>query len=132
MRNNNEYHLCKQIANYLRFQYPQVIFHFDLAGLNLSKAQAGMMKGIQGKRGFPDLFISQTSGIYSGLFLEIKTETPFKKDGTLKKNEHLEEQADMLLSLRMRGYYAVFGVQFDSTIKIINEYLKLKEGEQMK
>src|SRR4030067_107548 len=100
MRANKEYHICKQVSKYLRFQYPQLIFHYDLAGLNLSKSQAGMMKEIQGKRGFPDLMVCQPSGIYSGLFIEIKTETPFKKNGELKKNEHSSDQQDMLLSLR--------------------------------
>jgi hypothetical protein len=86
MRNNREYQICKNIAIYMRQQYPDVIFHFDLAGLNLSKAQAGMMKAIQGGRGWPDLFIAEIRTIfreedelpfgtqYHGLFIEVKKE----------------------------------------------------------
>lgn len=35
---NPEYVLCRQIAYYIRAQYPGTIFRFDLAGLNLSVA----------------------------------------------------------------------------------------------
>ena len=87
MRNNNEYTICKQIAQYMRLQYPEYIYHYDLAGLNLSKAQSGRMKAIQGARGFPDFFLIRPNKMYSGLFLEIKAETPYLKDGkTLKSN----------------------------------------------
>ena len=84
MRNNREYQICKDIAIYMRLQYPNIIFHFDLAGLNLSRAQAGMMKAIQGGRGYPDLFIAEPRLIfrddddlpfgtnYYGLFIEVK------------------------------------------------------------
>ena len=123
MRNNKEYIIAKQIAQFMRFQYPNVIFHFDLAGLNLSKAQAGMMKAIQGGRGFPDLFIAHANKGYHGLFLELKTVTPFKKDGTLKKDEHLEIQQQIHKRLRKEGYYGGFVVGFKETTEVIKNYL---------
>lgn len=63
--------------------------------------------------------------IYNGLYLEIKAEgnSPFKKDGTLKKEQHLEEQQAMLEALRLRGYKAVFAVGFEEAKKIIDDYL---------
>jgi len=142
---NEEYHIYKQIATYMRYQYPKVIFTFDQAGLNLSKAQAGMNKAIQGGRGWPDFFIARPKRFkngewYHGLFIEIK------KDGTKLKREkngtkilkgdtkirlifdwfdkHIEEQADMLYALEQEGYKAVFAVGYDEAVKIIDLYLK--------
>lgn len=124
MRNNKEYILCKQIAQYMRLQYPEYIYHYDLAGLNLSKAQAGMMKAIQGKRGFPDFFLIHPNMKYNGLFLEIKAETPYLKDGqTLKSNKHLKEQQSMLNKLNLNGYFAKFVTGFDETKQAIDNYL---------
>jgi hypothetical protein len=126
-RNNKEYIVCKQIATYLRLQFPKVIFHFDLAGLNLSRAQASMMKGIQGKRGWPDLFIAQRSfqGEYLGLFIEIKPEGTrlLKLNGDFS-TPHIQEQNEMIHVLQKNGYYACFAIGFDNCIKIIDEYLK--------
>lgn len=125
MKNNPEYHICLQIANYLRYQYPKVLFHFDYAGLNLSKAQAGMMKGIQGQRGFPDLFIIKKGQGFNGLFIEIKAESPFNKDGLIKNNSHLHEQFQYQFELSYEcGFMAKFGTGFDEIKQIIDEYLK--------
>ena len=58
--------------------------------------------------------------------MEIKTESnsPYKKDGTLKNDKHIKEQAEMLENLRARGYRAEFGVGFDECKQIIDEYLR--------
>jgi hypothetical protein len=133
MRNNREYQICRDIATYLRLQYPNVIFHFDLAGLNLSRAQAGMMKSIQGGRGWPDLFIAQLKYeesedheaiIWQGLFIEIKKEeTILWKTKGGPKSDHIKEQIDCLNILTDKGYKAEFGIGFDDCKKMIDEYL---------
>lgn len=131
MRNNREYQICKDIAIYLRLQYPNVIFHFDLAGLNLSRAQAGMMKAIQGGRGWPDLFIAHyqnnfPEGSYQGLFIEVKIEDfkLFKKDGT-PLNNHIQDQINCLDELERRGYKCAFAIGWDQAKQLIDDYLKL-------
>lgn len=67
-----------------------------------------------------------SGGFTSDSIWKIKTESnsPYKKDGTLKKDKHLEEQAEMLEKLRARGYRAEFGVGFEGCKKIIDEYLR--------
>ena len=138
MRNNREYQICKDIAIYLRLQYPNVIFHFDLAGLNLSRAQSGMMKAIQGGRGWPDLFIAEPRLVfgatddlpfgtnYNGLFIEVKAE-----DIRLRKNNgdpatpHINEQMDCLQDLFNRGYFTVFACGFDEAKELIDSYMRL-------
>jgi hypothetical protein len=128
MRQNKEYIICRQIAQYLRIAYPSITFHFDLAGLNLSRAQAGMMKGIQGGRGWPDLFIAQQSfqGEFKGLFLEIKTEgTRLHKKSCIPATPHIGEQLDMIIALEKRGYQAHFVCGFNEAKAKIDAYLKL-------
>lgn len=124
MRNNREYQICKNIAIYMRLQYPNVIFHFDLAGLNLSRAQAGMMKAIQGGRGWPDLFIAEPRDIFKGLFIEIKPEgTKIYNKKSLPATPHLKEQEDCLFRLENNEYAAKFGVGFDECKNLIDDYL---------
>lgn len=127
MRDNSEHSLYEQIARYIRLQYPDIIYRFDLAAdLKLTPGQAAKHHRLHPERGYPDLFIAKARGEYHGFYLEIKTKSnsPYKKDGTLKKDKHLEEQARMLEKLRASGYRAEFGVGFEGCKKIIDEYLR--------
>ena len=116
------------VADYLRLQYPDILFHSDFgSGAHLTVRQAIIQKRQNGgRRGYPDLFIAESRNKYHGLYLEIKTESnsPYKKDGTLKKDKHIEEQAEMLEKLCARGYKAEFGVGIEECKKIIDEYLR--------
>lgn len=117
------------IVNYIRYQYPDVLFRSDAAGFKLSVGQAKKMKALNGGiRAWPDLFIAEPKGKYSGLFLEIKKDGVriFKQDGTLVSDEHIREQFDMLADLRQRGYAAEFGIGFEGTKKLIDDYMKGK------
>lgn len=125
MRNNREYQICKDIAIYMRMQYPAILFHFDLAGLNLSKAQAGMNKSIQYHRGFPDLFIAEPKNGYSGCFIEVKTEgTNLYKKNFEAATPHISEQSEFMDILRIKGYKCDFGIGWDKCKLLIDEYLK--------
>ena len=122
-----EHDIYKMIADYLRYQYPTVIYRFDLAAdLKLTMGQASKHKRLQRYRGYPDLFIAEPKGKYGGLFLEIKKDGVriFKKDGTLVSDEHIREQFDMLHDLRRKGYAAEFGIGFEATKKLIDDYMK--------
>jgi len=122
-----EYELQKSIAIYLSYQYPEVDFLSDtIASIKLSKTQAGRNKSIQ-KNGFkcPDILILLPRKKYCGLFIELKIETPFKKDGTIKASakDHLKLQQESLKKLSDNGYFAEFSWGFDMTKKMIDEYL---------
>ena len=139
---NSEHNLYEQIARYLQLQYPDVIYRFDLsADLKLTMGQAAKHKRLHPERGYPDLFIAKPKEIkvktalgggYSlvetnplgGLYLEIKKdgEKLTKKDGSWR-TPHIAEQAEMLEKLRQAGYKAEFGVGYESTVKIIRDYL---------
>lgn len=128
MPKNEEYHLSKQVAQWLRYSYPHMIFHFDYAGLNLSIVQAKMMKEIQGARGYPDLFIAEPRAMYKGLFLELKRKDVkiFKQNKELIADPHVREQHEILLRLVQKGYYANFACGFEEAVKIINNYMAIK------
>ena len=127
-----EAELQEQVADYLRLQYPSVLFHSDFgSGTKLSWAQARRQKRQNGgRRAWPDLFVAELiddgfSKLHGGLFIELKKAGTriFKKDGTLVADQHIREQLDVLEQLRKRGYMAEFACGFDEAKKIIDEYL---------
>lgn len=127
--------LHEMVCQYLRVQYPNVLFHTDFgAGLKMTMGQAVRQKKLQCTRAWPDLFIAQKlyigSGtnlqVYAGLFLELKKEGTklYLKDGTtMVADPHVREQAEVLEKLRERGYKAEFAVGFDAVKRIIDNYL---------
>lgn len=122
-----EYDLQVAVCRYLSYQYPDVDYMSDtIANLKLSKTQAGRNKKIQ-KNGFkcPDLIIFEPRNNFSGLFIELKLQSPFKKDGKIKAstNDHLKGQLETIENLNKKGYSAHFSWGFDMTKEIIDNYL---------
>lgn len=141
-----EAELQTQVADYLRLQYPDVLFHSDFgSGVKLTPGQATRQKRQNGgRRAWPDMFIAETycftdeeDGVNDdgspklipvyhkiGLFLELKKEgTRLKKKDGYWATEHIAEQAKVLEDLRECGYCAEFAVGFDEAKRIIDEYL---------
>lgn len=123
-----ELELQAQVADYIRLQYPDVIFHSDFgSGIKLTMGQAIKQKRLNGgRRAWPDMLLAEPRGDYHALFIELKREGTriFKKDGALVADEHIREQFDMLHDLRRKGYAAEFGIGFDATKKLIDDYMK--------
>ena len=123
-----ELELQAQVADYIRLQYPDVIFHSDFgSGIKLTMGQAIKQKRLNGgRRAWPDLFLAEPKGKYAGLMIELKKEgvRVYKKDGTLVSDGHIREQYDMLHDLRRKGYAAEFGIGFDATKKLLDDYMK--------
>lgn len=127
--NHNEYNLQKQICQYLDIQYHGILYLSDtVASVRLTMGQAMRNKAIQ-KSGFscPDLIILQPNKLYKGLFIELKIKTPFKKNGELLRNAHLERQKTAIDKLNNLGYFATFSTGFEETKKIIDKYMSLIE-----
>lgn len=128
-----ELELQAQVADYLRLQYPHVLFHSDFgSGIKLTPGQAMRQKRLQGgRRSWPDMFIAEPAFDMNrnrdihGLFIELKKAGTriYRKDGRLVSDAHIREQFDMLEQLRQRGYVAEFACGFDEAKKIIDEYL---------
>lgn len=114
------------LCDYMRLQHPNVLMRTDLGGIRLTFGQAAQVKRMQGgRRAWPDIFIAEPRDGFAGLFVELKAVNIYKKDGSLKANEHIAEQAVMLEKLEKRGYKAVFAIGFDEAVAIIEEYLSL-------
>lgn len=127
-----------KVCDYLRKNYPDVLFRTDFSsGMKMSPWQAAKHKKFQKSRAWPDLFIAESGVVKfkeghlivnlrkNGMFLELKADGVklYKKDGTLRKNKHVEEQAEMLEKLRSGNYYAEFAIGYEDAIKQIHEYL---------
>jgi hypothetical protein len=126
MRSNPEYQICKAIATYLKYQYPNVLYRFDGAGQNLSIAAARMNKSIQKIRGYPDLLILEPKSGYHGLFIELKKEgTKILNKAGKPATDHIQEQQDCMTELALKGYFCAFAVGFDAAKNVIDKYFKL-------
>lgn len=137
-RKISEQQLHKQICDYLLLQYPKVLFNTDMSGVKLPKGLAVKASKLRSHKGMPDIQIFESSGKmvvkydsidlvvfqFSGLFLEVKKETPYKKNGELKSDEHLKEQDNLHKLLRKQGYFVSFVWTFEMAKKIIDDYLR--------
>lgn len=114
------------ISQYIRLQYPDVIFTAEASGIFKNQAQAGISAMQRSGSKLPDMMIDEARGGYFGLRLEIKTtkKTPYLKDQTLRKDKHVQAQAKTLNRLHKKGYYALFAVGFDHAKRIIDDYMK--------
>ena len=122
---HKEFDIQCQVCRFLNIKYPKVVYISDtVANCKLTIPQATRNKKIQ-KSGFkcPDLLILEPNKYFKGLFIELKIENPYKKDGQLKKNEHIEAQDKSMNDLNEKGYYACFSWSLEQTINIINNYM---------
>ena len=128
-----ESQLHSQICQYLKLQYPKVLFNTDMSGIKLTIGQAAKAKKLRSNNGFPDIVIYEcheswpNGELYKSfaLFLEVKKCSPFKKNSfELLKNEHIEMQAEMHKILESKGYECHFVWTFDMAKEIIDNYLK--------
>lgn len=122
----NEAELQKQVAIYIRMQYPDVIFHSDFgSGVKLSPWQARMQKMQNGgRRAWPDMMIAEPIGNYHGLFIELKREgARLKKQNGEWASSHIAEQNIMLNELSNKGYKAEFAIGFEQALDLIDDYL---------
>lgn len=134
MRKNEE-NLHLRICDYLRKNYPDVLFRTDFSsGMKMSPGQAVKHKKFQKSRAWPDLFIAESNTLASGLFLEIKAENVivFKKNGKIRHNKHLIEQDKMLKELRKKGYRARFAIGYNQAIFEIQQYLGEPKPKKVK
>ena len=123
----HEQNVQRQVCQYLRLQYPNMIFRSDYAsGLQLTMNQAALHKSLQSGRSWVELFVYKPSRGYHGLALEIKREGTViylsrgPRKGQLTADPHIQEQALMLQKLNNLGYFARFGVGFDQCRRIID------------
>ena len=120
---NKEEAIHKSICEYIRVKYPDVIFTSDGSGVVMHKFTAFKFAKLKSSRGIPDLLILEPKANFCGLLLEIKADSPFKKDGTIRKSRHLHEQAHLLDRLKHKGYATYFVVGVNQACDIIDQYM---------
>lgn len=123
-----EKHLKLIIAEYLKYQYPDIIFTISWDQLKLPIHIRALLNKYQSKDKLPDISIDYPSGRYHGLKLEVKRnkEALFTKKGLLRKNEHIQGQSKVLEKYQKLGYCASFIWDFEQAKQTIDDYL-LKE-----
>lgn len=122
---HQEYVLQKAVCRLLDYQYPKVLYLSDtIANIKLTVPQKARNKAIQ-KEGFkcPDLLILEPNKFYKGLFIELKIKSPFKKNGELYSDEHLEGQQKSMQELTEKGYLCYFKWEFDDIKELIRWYM---------
>ena len=123
-----EEQLSKSVSRYLKLQYSDVVFTCDSSGIRLTIGQATALKAQRSVHKIPDMIILKPNGEYHGLILELKSEdsSPYLKDGSLSKGQHIQEQNQTLTALLNIGYYAVFIVGFNQAKEVIDNYMANK------
>lgn len=121
MKQEENIHL--QVCNYLKLQYPEVIFTSESSGIRLTIGQAVKAKKMRSGSKLPDIWILEPNQYYSGLFIELKAEPHTTSTGKYK-TPHIAEQAHTIEKLLDKGYYATFAVGFDQAKDVIDNYLK--------
>ena len=134
--------LHKQVAAYIKLQYPDVIFFSESSGLRLkSWGQHNLLKAIRSDGKLPDIFIAfpvegynekNVAVRFCGFFLELKTEGTivYRNDGEVTANKHIRAQMETLKRLYEIGYAATFGVGYDNSTKLIDDYMKIPKRKQ--
>jgi hypothetical protein len=114
------------VCDFLRLYHPRVMFHSDTgSGIKLSKIQAILMARLRKMRGHPDLLIYIPIGNYVGMMIELKADgvVLYKKDGTLRKDKHIEEQCRYMEYLTSVGWACTFATGTGEAVELIESYL---------
>lgn len=122
--NKKEESLHVAVCKYIKLQFPNLIFSSENGGIRLTMGQAVKAKSLRSETKLPDLWIMEPRGGYHGLFIELKKDPVWLKDGSLSKDKHIQAQAAILDRLKNKGYYAVFGCGLQATMHLIDLYMK--------
>jgi hypothetical protein len=122
-----EDNLTASVIKYASLRYPSaVVIHSPNEGRRTA-FERFKFKVLGGAAGVPDLFFAVAKGPYHGLFLELKCEAVYLKDGkTLKAGDHLAKQSSFMGRLKAAGYAATFACGLDEAIAVIDLYMNLK------
>ncbi len=108
-----------QWAELMLNRYPPLalLYHVPNGGAR-SAATAGRLKAEGVKSGVPDLCLPAASGVYHGLYIEMK----------VKPNKPTAEQVWWLERLNAAGFYAAVCYGWQEGADLIERYLRLTDG----
>jgi len=130
----SEEDLQAMCVQWIEHRYPELseLFYFHaFQGMKFPNkyrwniiAKAKKLGGL--KKNILDFQFNKNNGKYSSLFIELKIESPFLKNGELKKDEHLAAQYNTINLLKLEGHYACFCWTFDQFKTIVENYMENK------
>jgi hypothetical protein len=99
--------------------------------MNLGKKGNGLKNVMRSEKGLPDMYIMVSRGQWQMLCPELKSDIApvWKKDGTLMKDKHLEEQAAVHEKLCADNKLALFVKGLPHFIAVMDWYMKGAEGD---
>ena len=116
-RNKPEWELQVAFVNYLEKEMPNVLFCSSMAGVYLGKVRGANCHRAGYRKGFPDFYIYETKGHYSGLFIEFKAKGRRVVKGS--------DQEMKLAQLGARGYCVRVIDTLESAIATVRWYMRL-------
>ena len=121
----HEESLSLKVCNYLKTDYPDIIFTCESSGIRLPIYAAVKLAKQRSESGLPDLMVFHPNKNYGALFIELKKEGTviFLKNGSMTADKHIREQAAVLKRLNDLGYKACFAVGYEEAIQIIDDYM---------
>lgn len=119
-----------KVVDYMRLQYPKVLFTSCPANHFIKPYLAKKQKAMGYSTGTPDLIIPFKCGDHAGLFIELKSERAEYTDADGTKKIHVagtlsDEQILWIAYLRGQGYRAEVCTGFSQAKGLIDEYFKL-------
>ena len=110
-----------QWAEYMIHAYPQLalMYHVPNGGAR-SAGTAGRLKAEGVKSGVPDICLPAPSGVYHGMYIELK----------VKPNRPTLEQKWWLEQLSNAGYFTCVCYGWEEASLTIEKYLSLNDGER--
>jgi hypothetical protein len=127
-KHRSEWSIQLRVCKWLKSTYPEIRFRSDIQSAGkLSPGMQNIKQIIDPWRSWPDIAIYAKRGKYIGLHIELKREGSgtFLKDGSLSRQEHVQEQAEMHGYLRSIGYAVAFAEGEEMAKKYIEKYLSL-------
>lgn len=120
-----EFDIQVTLREYMIRQYSHILMRCDLGGIRLPIGLAKKTNRLNPWRAWPNIFIAEPRGKYHSLFIELKKSTAdlYRKNGSFRQTQHLEEQRHILQYLQRKGYKAIFACGFDEAKNIVDDYL---------
>lgn len=103
-----------QVANYLRMQYPKVLWCHTPNGGSRNAIEGAKLKRMGVRAGMPDIMVYEDRHPFNGLAIELK----------VGKNKPTENQVFVLNELTRNRWQTAVCYSIDEAIKEIDKYLK--------
>lgn len=134
MNEKSEQKLQIKLCSYIKNFYPNVYFSSDPSGLRVTPGLRSLLKATRSSHAQLDVTILEPSrcGLYHGLIIECKKETPYKQNGELKEDQHLKDQLATMNLLEFKGFRCQWCWDYETGVAILNGYLGKPIADHLK